>query len=84
MNELEKLIISMPVVVGVYTHVGIQGGCTTFKVASYLADKIPSCFLAGFHQQLSELSSIGHMSLWAAGCLLNVNLGIPYREFLKG
>lgn len=73
----------MPDIVGVYAHVGFQGGHTIFEVISYLADKTPSRFLGGFPQQLSELSSTGHMSLWAAGCLLNVNWGIPCREFLK-
>lgn len=79
----ETLIISMPDIVGVYAQEGFQGRHTIFEVVSYLADKTPSRFLGGFPQQLLELSSTGHMSLWAAGCLLNMNLGIPYREFLK-
>lgn len=53
-------------------------------VASYLVGKIPFGFLEDFPQQQSELSSIGHTSLRAAGCLLEMSFGSVYMEFLKG
>lgn len=53
---------------GAHTPVqGSRGDSPISKEGSYLADKIPSHFLGGFRQQLSELSSTGRMSLWAAG-----------------
>lgn len=61
-----------------------SSGLALCKGGSYLADKILFHFLGGFHQRLSELSSTENMSLWAAGCLWDVNLGRAYREFLKG
>lgn len=50
---------------------------------SYPVDKIPFHFLGDFHQQLSQLSSIGHMSPWAVGCLLDVSFESVCTEFLK-
>lgn len=52
-------------------------------LVSYPVDKIPFHFLGDFHQQLSQLSSIGHMSPWAVGCLLDVSFESVGTEFRR-